>query len=643
MTQTITDPTTPPQAPARRGARRIASLLLVLQGLLVVNPVFAVSALFTNAGGLGRWLTSPERADGVIAQYFALLLPAVLALLALLAAWGLWHGARGVGALILQPLMLVVAVLPLTQSMTLASAVPAGNWALAALTVATAVVLVVVLGDRAGREAQTWWRRRWWVLVAYGTSFVLIAAVGLTGSSLPPDPTALLVPNTVGSAPELTVSDTTMNVPQNPALAANPHNSIHHDAWGTDAYELAGPRNPLTAPVESLYTGGDCGTITFDSRGRIVTSCPTISSAELYLIDPDTLEILASANAGDRVPSFTDFSGGGYIFLDNEDRVVFPAQGGLIKQFDLGGDEPEITQVGAIDVAGVLQDGENVQAVMPDWEGRYWFIGARGTVGVVNPDGSQMQTMRLDGEEIENSLAVAEDGAYIVTSGGMYKFAADEANAISVVWRAEYDAGSRLKPGQTSRASGTTPTVFADGTLVAIGDNAEPQMNVLVFRTTDGQRTCEMPVFEPGRSGTENALIAAGSTIVVENNYGYAPAPSVVTGGHTTTPGMAAVAVDPADGSCEKAWETDEISVPSVVSKASIATGQIFTYTKPRSVLGVDAWYFTAVDLETGEVQWKRLAGTGMSRNNHYAGTYLSPDGDLFTGNLRGMSVLRND
>ena len=54
-----------------------------------------------------------------------------------------------------------------------------------------------------------------------------------------------------------------------------------------------------------------------------------------------------------------------------------------------------------------------------------------------------------------------------------------------VVWQREYDNGSQKKPGQLSAGSGTTPTVLPSG-LVAITDNADPQMHVQFYDAVDG-------------------------------------------------------------------------------------------------------------------------------------------------------------
>ena len=103
------------------------------------------------------------------------------------------------------------------------------------------------------------------------------------------------------------------------------------------------------------------------------------------------------------------------------------------------------------------------------------------------------------------------------------------------------------KPSQVDAGSGTTPTVMSGG-YVAITDNADP-MNVVVYRTAAharrGQRrvVCEVPVFGSGASATENSLITAGRSLIVENNYGYQD-PFGPNAGAITAPGFARVDVN---------------------------------------------------------------------------------------------------
>jgi hypothetical protein len=79
-----------------------------------------------------------------------------------------------------------------------------------------------------------------------------------------------------------------------------------------------------------------------------------------------------------------------------------------------------------------------------------------------------------------------------------------------------------------------------------------------------------------------------------------------------------------------------------VVPKLSLATGLVYTYTKPADPGGTDAWYFTALDFRSGATVYKRLAGTGLGFNNHYAPVSLGPDGTAYVGTLGGLVLLRD-
>jgi len=625
--------------------RRVGSVLLVAEALLVVAPALVVSNFFVGSQILGKSIAFVRIAD-VTAQGLGWIASALLVLLLLLAAWRVGWGNRGIGALVLQPAVLAMGLIPSLRPMGTLHHVSVGWLITTLLALTTTGVLIASLRHPSTSAPSRWW---WWI-VAFGVGVTLVAAIGATSRALPADPLAAVLSGGQGRAPLSGIPETPPP-PQNPQLAANPWNSIHNDSWGTDSYWFDGPRQPAGAPVESLFTGGDCATITFDSRGRLVTLCNTLTRVVAYVVDPSTLTVLAQQEVAERTPNLTDFAGGGYFVLDSRDRIIFPAGGTTLRVLDTGGPSPSITEAAAIPVADTLLPDEKVTSVLPDWSpaadptasdqpDRYWYVGSRGTVGIAGGDAAP-RAINLGGETIENSFAVTRDGIYVVTGAALYRLEATRDEPPAVTWRTEYDAGSRRKPGQTSRASGTTPTVFAAGRLVAITDNADPQMNVVVARTDTGAVTCRQPVFSAETSATENALIAAGNTLVVENNYGYAPAVMTTVAGGSVEAGLSAVRVDPRTGSCELQWQNEEIRIPSVVSKASLTQNVVLTYSKPVQIMGTDGWYFTAVDLATGAPSWTRLAGAGVSFNNHYAAAYLGPGGDFFVGTLNGLVVLR--
>ena len=213
---------------------------------------------------------------------------------------------------------------------------------------------------------------------------------------------------------------------------------------------------------------------------------------------------------------------------------------------------------------------------------------------------------------------------------------------VAVSWRTTYDRGDRIKPGQVSQGSGTTPTCFDDATgnkFVAITDNADPFMHVNVYSRTTGQLVASQAVFQnlPGENCTENSLVAVNNTLIVENNYGNLNVGSTL-GPLTTKPGVERVDFDPRTGQSWVRWSNTSVAVPSVVSILSTADGLLYSYAKDRQ-----GWYWAALDYRTGSVykradvvSWSRLAG-GEFANNYYAGISLGADGTASVGVFAGI------
>jgi hypothetical protein len=242
------------------------------------------------------------------------------------------------------------------------------------------------------------------------------------------------------------------------------------------------------------------------------------------------------------------------------------------------------------------------------------------------------------GEPIGNSFATDETGGvYVVTDAALYRFVVGSNGAPEPSWRSTYPNDGTSKPGQTEIGSGTTPTIT--GPYVAITDNADP-IDIVVYRRADGGQICTAPVFQKGQSDTDQSLIAAGSSLIAENNYGYS-GPAATENGGSTAPGIERVDVN-ADGTgCHKVWHSDE-RAPSVVPKVSLGAGLVYTYTKEPRTDGKDGWYFTALDFRNGRTVYKRLAGEGLGFNNNYAPVTLGPDGTAYVGVLGGLVALRD-
>jgi hypothetical protein len=430
-------------------------------------------------------------------------------------------------------------------------------------------------------------------------------------------------------------------IAQNPFLSPNGTNSMHNDAYASDAYEVSGPLGRNLKVRSATYGVSECATIALDSRGRIVGLCGGLEGFTLRLIEQTTLQQLAQLTTSSRtlVPPtnpFSDICGGTYFYLDDDDAAYVLTTTKQIWKVQVGA--TGFTRTATYDVAAHVPGDDCVVATMPDWSGRIFFATQQGRIGVVDPATSQVRTTQFTGEGIFNSLAGDETGAiYLVTTHRLAAVEVDETGTPVVRWSETYDRGTRTKPGQLSQGSGTTPTLIGDD-LVAITDNAEPRMNVIFYRRAGGEpgrEICRAPVFGAGISATENSLAyAGGRSVIVENNYGYAGIQSTLLG-QTTSPGIAKVDLRD-DGTCHVAW-TSPLSAPTSVPKVSLGNGLLYVYTKAISNPLDDSWYFTAIDVRTGATQWRQRTGNGIQWNNHYASIYLGPDGAAYMPTVAGL------
>lgn len=440
--------------------------------------------------------------------------------------------------------------------------------------------------------------------------------------------------------------------PRHPFMAANGRSNLHDDAYQTDTYQRHGPLGRKLS-VTSSFRARECASVTFDRRGRIITVCVGLDRTTLELLDPTSLKTLAEMDLPGRdllqaggLNVFQNFTGGGYFYLDHEDRAVIPTSARHLLVVAVAGtpEAPAFEVRRDVDLSTAVPQGDAIISALPDWSGRIWFASRNGVVGTLAADGT-IKTLDTK-EPIGNSFAVDETGGvFIVTDGALYRFDAAADGLPAVSWREGYaNTGGDPKPGQSQAGSGTTPTLVGDD-LVAITDNADP-IQVVVYRRGRGapaagapRKTCEQPVFARGASSTDQSLIATPELIVVENNYGYT-GPAAVELGRSTTPGLARVNLRP-DGTCTMGWTSTE-TAPSVVPKLSLASGLVYTYTKEPRSDGGDPWFLTAIDVRTGRTTWKAFAGEGLGFNNNYAPVTLGPDGTAYVGVLGGIVALRD-
>ena len=451
-------------------------------------------------------------------------------------------------------------------------------------------------------------------------------------------------------------------IPHNRFTAPNGRSEIHDDAWQTDSMPFAGPlgRSPKTF---SALLQRDCGSLTFDREGRIISVCVGASGPQLYMLDPNTLATLATFTLPPRqdVPSnvFQDFTGGGYFYLDNQDRVVTATTTKHILVIEERG-SAGFGLVRDYDLSQVFTKSEKITSALPGNKGLLWIVArSDGVVATMNFKTGHTHLMRLGhgGEgEIENSFATDQKGGvYIATNRKLYKFVATKQGVPKIVWQVRYPNSGEHKVGQVDDGTGTTPTVMQGG-YVNITDNADP-MDIVVYRTARfptrfvrrhhrrrrvraKRLVCKVPIFSRGSSADENSIIVAGRAMIAENNYGYND-PTSITGGKLTAPGFVRVDINKNGRGCHKVWTNNSERAPTVVSKLDLANGLIYSYTKDPG--NDDPWYWTALDFRTGRTVFKKLSGTGnLGYNNNYAGLAVGPNGTAYLGTIGGIIALKD-
>jgi hypothetical protein len=440
--------------------------------------------------------------------------------------------------------------------------------------------------------------------------------------------------------------------PVHPHLAEAERSSMHGGSYNWDLNAYPGPlgRETRTAHRPFSRLVGVAPNIAFDGEGRLITVSLQLSGIELHLLDPETLETLAMAELPEKA-TFSDNSGGGYFHLDDRDRVLLAPSDNTITIYEVVETDagPEWRIAEAHDVSGVLPEGFNIHDVIPDWQGNLWFVTSRNLLGYRDATTGKLFTYELEaeGEVIQNSFAVDEKGLYVVSTDALYHFKTGPGGEIEHTWREDYDNGTVQKPGTLSHGSGTSPTLIGED-LVAIADDGHPFTHVMVYKRgeqIEGDRVvCKVPIFEEGKSATENSLMVYGNAMVVQNDYGHVFEGNALE----TSPGIVRIDVREDRSGCDVVWYNSQMLSQSL-PRLSTATGLLYFYTfkkqAPDDFFG--GWYLTAVDFDTGEELWDRLISPGTGTiidplSSVTAPVVLGPNGAAYVGIRTGVVMAKD-
>ena len=284
---------------------------------------------------------------------------------------------------------------------------------------------------------------------------------------------------------------------------------------------------------------------------------------------------------------FTDFSGGGYFYLDQPDRAVIPTTTRHIWVVgETDGRSARVRRGARLRPQRARSPlGDTIISALPDWTGRIWFVTAPGSSERWTRraarcgrwtwrEDRQLVRGRRDGRRLHRHRRRAVP-LRRRRAGGACR---DLARAVREHRRQEARS-DRGRLGHHADADGraatwrspTTPTRWTSSSTSARA-------------VTGGRVVCTQSVFGQGAGDTDQSLVGTGRSLVVENNYGYS-GPTATEQGATTTPGIERVDVADTGTGCRTVWHSEE-RAPSVVPKLSLANGLLYTYTKPPAADG---------------------------------------------------------
>jgi hypothetical protein len=451
---------------------------------------------------------------------------------------------------------------------------------------------------------------------------------------------------------------------------------LHGNAYNSDVHVTPGPAGKeklnLVTRSMSRFPGGLCPTITFDKEGLIVAMCASFMGFELNLLEPHTLNLLATHRLAQRSstfqalvnlnldPIFLDTSGGSYFYLDNEDRAVLADANQVIQriahrkkpdgewEFYIA-DSWDITAQAphdCLDFDNWFPSGEcdPITSVMPDYDGRIWWVTRFGRVGTVTPSTGKIAVHHFSDEEIQNSLSADKDGMYVITDYALYYMKADQDGMPTTIWKETYLRGNKYHYGNINNGSGSTPTLMDDERgrrYVAITDAGEDRTGLVVYRREENvvgpRQICRVPLFDEGASAVEISPIGWGRSIIAKNDAGYRSA-FHGTSVAKIAGGVMRIDIRQDDSGCDVVWTSAE-RVPAVVSKLS-TNGLVYFYSLQQQADGENAWHFIALDFVTGKPVFKQLIGVGRTFDINWGSPAIATDGTVYQGILDGIIAL---
>lgn len=395
------------------------------------------------------------------------------------------------------------------------------------------------------------------------------------------------------------------------AQVANPYVGsktafMHNDAFSSDVFSELAPSGNLSINFETKK--GAVPTILQGKDGFLQVICVRNESETenidptpfLLLIDPKTMSTFTSL----KLQSGTALNNI-YGYLNENDELML-ANGKTI--FKIAHIQTGNQWNFEIKEKFILDPADNdfqFVAITPDWEGNIWFASYDSQAGFLNPKTGTFKILKLSDrkdEIVANSISSCPDGIAIATTHSLYAMNLIKTEP-NILWKADYDRGDRVKPGNLSWGTGSSPSFFGPTNgyeYLTILDNGTNGTRLNIYDTKTGNLIASELAFEGDiNQGSENSPIAYNNSVIIASTYGFTyPASSSATDelGELKN-GMQRFDVLPNGSGAKSVWYNKDVRTTSV-PKLGKDSKKIYFINEDS----IGKQFYAAIDFETGNL-----------------------------------------
>ena len=384
---------------------------------------------------------------------------------------------------------------------------------------------------------------------------------------------------------------------------------MHDDALSSDVFSGTVPYNKLNFTFETKQ--GAVPTILLGSDGFLQVICVRNESTDgsiertpyLLLLNSENMETLASL----KLPAGTALNNI-YGYLNQNDELML-ANGKSIYQIAhiQQNNNWEFNIKNEFKLESAADDFEFV-GITPDWKGNIWFASCDSQAGFLNPKKGHFSVISLsdiEDEIVANSISSSPVGTAIATTHSIYVLNLKNGKP-EILWKADYDRGTKVKPGQLSWGTGSSPSFFGPKTgyeYLTLLDNGTEGTRLNIYNSGNGNLIAGELAFEGDHEqGSENSPIAFGNSVIIASTYGF---PYLASSSATDEKGELKNGVQRFDvnddGNGAKAvWYNKNIRSTSV-PKMGKDSGKIHFISEDEK----EDQFYTELDFKTGKIAKK--------------------------------------